>query len=138
MDGAPGRAGRISGMKIKVNVYGLDGFEARELEELISGLPEVHDVVTRYRASDHAIPLGEIRASASIPIAKFVIEFVGTVIATEIVKDVYKSAKEHLNARLGEWQEEKNQEREPKSRIHFTMLEDGEPIARLITREDRD
>jgi hypothetical protein len=125
-------------MNLKVNVYGLDGGEARELMELISNLPEVDDVETRYTTHDHAhqvIP--EIQASAAIPIAKFLVKLAGTAIATNMAKDGYETVKAKLKVRLEKFQSEKNEGREPRLRIHFTVMEEGQSIARFV-RKDKD
>lgn len=114
-------------MNLKLRVYGIDGDDAAELEELLWSIPEISDVRTGFRTRD-PIPLGTIHASATSTVMTCAITYVALKFADEAIKDAYEVAKKSLLARLSAWQAEKNSAVEPKHRIYFTLSENGEYI----------
>jgi hypothetical protein len=109
-------------------MFGLEDFESREIEELLTAFPDVEDVTVRL--SREKIRPGVIYASAdyahyAITLAKFVVGGITLGILNEAGKDIYLDSKQRIRQQLQTWTEERNAESH-RERIHFTMTESGE------------
>jgi len=76
-------------MKLKLEIYGIDGDDAAELEELLWSLPEISDVSTKWKSRNY-LPPGTIQASIDGSIVTCIISYVALKFADEAIKDGYK------------------------------------------------
>ena len=125
-------------MHLSVYVFGLEDFESRELEEILSKSREVEDVSV-VLSHQHIRP-GEIYASAefahySIKLAEFVIGAVLTGSLSEAGKDLYVSSRDRVRRRLKRWVQARNRESKHE-RIRFTLTESGEMVILMQAAEE--
>ncbi len=123
------RVATIKYVNLKLKVYGIDGDDATELEELLWSMAEIGDVETRWRTRD-SVPLGTIHASVTMTVMTCTITYVALKFTDEAIKDAYKLFKENLIRRLKTWQDEKNAKLEVRHRLRFALSENGEIIIR--------
>jgi hypothetical protein len=124
---------------LRITVFGLEGLDSRELEELISGLAPVDEVVTHNSMDD--IEPGVIYASALH--VTYIVTFLGAGVtavalgaAQEMGKDIYLAAKKTVQGKVKIWVSRKNAK--APDRIHLVMSDDGELfISRYRNRPKR-
>jgi hypothetical protein len=116
-------------MNLKLKIYGIDGDDATELEELLWSMPEIGDVETRWRSRD-SVPPGTIHASISPTVLTCTFTYIALKFADEAIKDTYKLFKDNLIERLKAWQDEKNANLKGRHRLHFALSENGEILIR--------
>lgn len=116
-------------MDLKLKVYGIDGDDAAELQELLWSMAEIADLETRWKTRD-SVPAGTIHASVALTVMTCTITYVALKFTDEAIKDAYKLFKDKLIERLKAWQDEKNADLQGRHRLRFALSENGEIIIR--------